>query len=100
MLDGVSYRDRVVGEDVSSRELRRVSAAESFRMPVRVDDAGAVDAEVELGREDVAVGFTFVSSSVSDSSSELDSSSEDDSSLGFAAAVAAVDWDWDWRNLD
>lgn len=46
----------------------------------------------------VAAGFTFVSSSVSDSSL-LDSSSLDDSDSSFLGGVT-VARDWDWRKRD
>lgn len=97
VLDGVSYLDLVVGdEDESSRELCRSAAALSLKIPARVDAADAVSAGFVALDALVAVDFTFVSSSVSDSSSELDSSSDDDSSFLAFAAAGCVE---DWRNL-
>lgn len=92
MLEGASYLDLVVGEVVSSRELRRVSAALSLKIPVLVDEVGAgSDLAVTLGLVGaVTTGFFGASSSVSDSSSELDSSSDDDSSF-FTAGVGCED---------
>lgn len=94
VVDGASYLERVVGDDVSSREARRVSvAAVSLNIPVRVDDAvGSIVLDVTAGRVVTGAGvvFTFDSSSVSDSSSELDSSSEDSDSSFLAAGV--VGW--------
>lgn len=93
-VDGASYLDRVVGDEGSSRELRRVSV--SFKIPVRVEDATVSEGlVVVVGRVTTGAGFTFGgSSSVSDSSSELDSSSEDSDSsfLAVGAAGATVDW--------
>lgn len=99
-VDGASYLERVVGDDGSSRELRRTSeAAASFKIPARVDDAA--DSEglgVVVGRVVAGTGFTFAgSSSASDSSSELDSSSEDSDS-SFLAAGAVEAGVVDWRN--
>lgn len=77
----------------------------SLLTPVRIGD----DAEVSLNEVaavvadrigvDVTDGFTFVSSSVSDSSS-LDSSSLDSSDSSFLGGVVVVRFDWDWRNRD
>lgn len=98
MLDGASYLDRVDdGDVVSSRELRRASAAAaSLKTPARVDDetgaGSAALAELLVGVVDA--GFAFDSSSVSDSSSELDSSSDDSDSSFFTAPG----WVFDWRN--
>lgn len=93
MVDGASYLERVVGDEVSSREARRVSeAAESLKIPVRVDEAtGSGALVVAAGLTGVGAGFTFDSSSVSDSSSELDSSSDDSDSSFLAAGAAGVD---------
>lgn len=92
VVDGASYRDRVVGDDVSSRELRRASAALSRKMLMRVDDATGSGFGATAGfAAGVADLFFDASSSVSDSSSELDSSSEDsDSSFFTTAGVAGV----------
>lgn len=97
MLEGASYLDRVVGELVSSRELRRVSAALSLKIDVLVDEVGAGSGLAEtVGLVVVeTAGFFEVSSSVSDSSSELDSSSDDDSSF-FTTGAAGCE---DCRNL-
>jgi hypothetical protein len=89
-VEGASYLDRVVGDEGSSRELRRGSeAAVSFKIPVRVDEETGELAAV-VGLVATGAGFTFGGSSSSDSSSELVSSSDDsDSSFLAAGAVAA-----------
>lgn len=87
----------MVGDDVSSRELRRASAAAlSRRMPARVDGATGSGLGATAGLAAGAGRFFAVSSSVSDSSSELDSSSEDSDSSFFATGGVAGVW---FRNL-
>lgn len=99
MLDGASYLARVVGEVVSSRELRRASAALSRNIAARVEEVGAGSAGFGATTGFVTAGFTFDgSSSVSDSSSELDSSSEEDSS--FLTLFAAAGWVDDCKKRD
>lgn len=81
MLDGASYLVRVEGEDVSSREALRASAAALSRRAAARDDevVGAVSvAGLTLA---AGVGFGGSDSSVSLSSSELDSSDDDSSFL-------------------
>lgn len=97
VLDGASYRDLVVGDEASSRELRRGSeAALSRRIPARVEEEIGVGSTgfgiVTAGLVAGTVGLVFdASSSVSDSSSELDSSSDDSvSSFLTTTGVAGV----------
>lgn len=93
VVDGASYLDRVVGDDVSSRELRRASAALSRKMLVRVDSATGSGFGAAAGFAAGVAGLFFdASSSVSDSSSELDSSSDDSDSSFFTTAGVAGVW--------
>lgn len=95
------------GKEDSSRLLRFSMAVLSLLNPVRNgDDVGVSvdrsdDAAVVEDRIGVvtALGFTFVSSSVSDSSS-LDSSSLEDSVSSFLTGVVVVGCCWDARNRD
>lgn len=95
------------GKEDSSKLLRFSMAVLSLFNPVRSGDE--VGVSLDLNEEEVAVvddrieaattaGFTFVSSSVSDSSS-LDSSSLDDSVSSFLAGMVAAGC-CDWRNRD
>lgn len=93
------------GKEDSSKLLRFSMAVLSFVNPVRNgEDVGVsldLNDEVAVVEDRIGVattaGFTFVSSSVSDSSS-LDSSSLDDSVSSFLTGVVAVGWEL--RNLD
>lgn len=86
----------MVGDDVSSLELRRASAALSRKDRVELAGSTVLLAVVLVGVTDA--GFTFGgSSSVSDSSSsELDSSELDSS---FLVTAATAGWE-DWRKRD